>query len=589
MLNSQLCILFLNSTLQSIAAAAMLACIECSRPAEAINLYNSSFATGAGFQSNQSAASEWQWGGGNITAVKPLCRDLALQAMGNLKNGGLGHDAMRMFGEIIHEDSPLSTGALLGLTHSLEHDGDWQPSIQLLSHFINSVYRNENPRWRLVSDALALNKNDGAGTLNPREENELLANILASVMRACNYEGQHGLAVLMCSIANNSYVSAQNDWVGCSDNETVNAILSQKIVSENQQLLEAYTQSLYGLGCARLVGELLNESQHGKRIHVSRPRVRQKDLPHPESWINAFIAMGRVLEATNEIQLEASDISPETRLLFERGLGRAMEHCLDAMQPAAAVYLFDHSSAILSPKDASLAERVKTFFGMEYSSYNKEDSEAIFEKDNEINLKNLLMSDRLLAAVIKSYIKLGQSEKARSAFEDGTAHLNESALMPQSTNNALEALLDIDFDECISFLDSMDAKCVNPTTFSTIARCYAQNGIWPEIGEVYNRARRAGCISEHLGLISMQAVCKSELLDGKIVVLRKIIDDISSLVGGTSKEWINSRYWQVKRYVGFHYARVSLSIELSRMFICFFCHLFLTRCTANVPPFSALT
>jgi hypothetical protein len=57
---------------QSIAAAAMLACIECSRYAEAIDAYDV-FMSG-----NRSVASKYQWGGGDITAVKPLCRDLAL-------------------------------------------------------------------------------------------------------------------------------------------------------------------------------------------------------------------------------------------------------------------------------------------------------------------------------------------------------------------------------------------------------------------------------------------------------------------------------------------------------------------------------
>ena len=90
---------------------------------------------------DQSAASEWQWAGGDSTAVIPLRRDLALQAMGNVKKGGFGRDAMRIFGEILGEDSPLSANALLGLAHSLEHDGDWQSSIQLLKGFLDSVYR----------------------------------------------------------------------------------------------------------------------------------------------------------------------------------------------------------------------------------------------------------------------------------------------------------------------------------------------------------------------------------------------------------------------------------------------------------------
>jgi hypothetical protein len=56
----------------------------------------------------------------------------------------------------------------------------------------------------------------------------------------------------------------------------------------------------------------------------------------------------------------------------------------------------------------------------------------------------------------------------------------------------------------------------------------------------------------------MQAVCEAELVDGKIVVLRKIADDISNAIGMKTDEWISSQYWYIKRFAGFHHARVSL-------------------------------
>jgi len=537
----------------SIAAAAMIACIESSRYAEAIDAYDM-FMSGS-----QSTASEWQWGGGNITAVKPLCRDLALYAMGKMDRGGFGHDSMRMFGEIVHEDSPLSSNALLGLAYSLEHDGDWRPSIQLLRQFINRVYLKENPEWQIVSDAFDVNNNDRAtneGNLNLREQNDLLVNILASVMRVCHREGHHGLAILMSSIANNCYASELNmkdhDLFKCKDS----AILSQEVVSEHRQILEVYIQSLYGLGCMNIANDILNTSRHGKNINVSMPRgLRRKDL-HAESWINAYVAMCRVIEAIDGLKSEGFRISTEDRLLFERGLARAMDHCIDANQPAAALYLFDHASTIVARKDATLTERVKTFFGMEDSSRDKISSQAVLESSNATDLKNLHLSDPLLAAIIKANCKLGRPEAARSAFVDGTHHMDGSATMIQSTNNALEALLDIDIGECMSFLDATEVACLNPSTFTTIAKRYARNGMWPEIGEIYNRARNAGCVCEDLGLLTMRAVCASELLDGKIVALRNIVDDISSLVGMKSNEWLHSRYWGVKRSIGFHYARL---------------------------------
>ena len=54
----------------------------------------------------------------------------------------------------------------------------------------------------------------------------------------------------------------------------------------------------------------------------------------------------------------------------------------------------------------------------------------------------------------------------------------------------------------------------------------------------------------------MEAVNESELLKGKTIVLRNIAADVSTIVGIEEKEWIRSRYWEIKKYAGFHHARV---------------------------------
>jgi len=536
------------TSIQSIASAAMLACIECSRYAEAIDAYDV-FMSG-----NRSVASEYQWGGGDITAVKPMCRDLALHAMGGVKKGGLSQDAVLLFREIIHEGHPVSSNALLGLAHSMEFDGAWQSSVNFMKTFIDLVYHKENASLQVVSElGRSINAND-EDRINPMEQNNLLANILASVMRVCNSAGQHGLAMLVCSIANNSYTSQQKMKMKRHDlvkrSAIVEAAASQKIISENHHILEAFIQSLDGLGCGDYADELSNE------LHNDRSLPRQNESAHSESWINAYVAIDRVLKAMNAIRSDGTNISAESRLLFERGLSRAMERCTDSCQSAAAMELFAHASAILVKKDDSLTGKLRTFFGMEGSYGERKDIDGMIQHA-KINLKIMGgLSDPLLAAIIKAYSKLGQSQNARSAFDDGTMHSDDSTLMTQSNNNALEAILDVDIDEGLRFFDAMDAKCVNPSTFIVVARRYARNGTWPEIGEVYNRARGAGCISEELGLIAMQAVCESELLKGKITILRKIVDDVSGLVLMKGNDWIKSRYWTIRKNVGFHYARV---------------------------------
>lgn len=495
----------------SIVAAAMLACNACSRFDDTVSVYDY-FMSG-----NQSAASEWQWGGGDVTAIKPLCRDLALYAMGNDEKGGQYKRAMSLFAEILDEGHPVRSNTLLSLAHSMELDGQWQSSFNLLK----------------AIPSLEVDVSE----INTGENDNLHADILASVVRVCNSGGQHGLAILANTCCNSERMTNRNSLANYSD---------------HLQISQAILQSICGLGCGIYANELSNELQ----IDVPRWSLNN-DSSHRESWINAFVAIDRVLKVINEIRLEGNNISTPSHLLFEQGLTRAMEHCIDSGQSATALELYLHTNTFLTKRDESLTQRVKTLFGMEST---KKASEIFYL--SEINIKEMTLTDPLLATIIKAYNKL-DPRKAYSIYEDGTIHLGDSTLLSQSINNALEAMLDIDLNEGMRFFNAMDPKCVNPSTFCLVSRIYAQRGIWHKIGDVYNRARSAGCINEDLGLIAMQAVCKSELLEGKIVTLRRIVDDVCGLSLMKSNDWIKLHYWTIKRNAGFHYARVSAQYVVS--------------------------
>lgn len=543
----------------------MLACIESSRSTEALDAYNF-FTSG-----NQQTASEWQWAGGSITAAKSICRDLALRAMGGVSSGGCSRDAMLLFCEIVDEDSPLSRNALLGVMHSFEYDGDWQSSIQLLNALVDSISHKSESKWRLVRDTLELSNdyNDSNESLTKSEGKELLVEVLASSMRVCNQEGHFGLAIVLCSILNsfhtNEYGVLQNNEMAASGDATVD--LAQSLIVYHD-IFEAYAQSLYGLGCDRIVQQLLQDTTKDiNDFSFHMLRMRRKGSQVDESWRNAFVAINRVLEAKAAIELEGGLSSRDDSLLFQRGLSRAMEHCLDLNQPAAALYLFRHTSNVLIPaKDTSLADKVRTFLGVERRSGHKP-SDEIFETFEKIEMEDMQLSDSILAALIKVYTMMGRPEKARAVFIDSVPHkhdVDEKQIMTQSMNNTLEVFLEINVAECMPFLEKMHVDCLNPFTFLSIARKFSMHGAWPQVGELYNKAHSAGCISEEFGLIAMKAVSESELSHGKIKVLRNIVSDVSNLVGMNKKEWVTSNYWNIKRYAGFHYARVSLFAYIAR-------------------------
>ncbi len=540
----------------SITAAAMLACVEGARYTEAIDAFDY-FMSG-----NQSVASEWQWSGGNITAVEPICRDLALTAMGHVSRGGYSQEARRMFDVIIDEGSPLSCDGLLGLMQSLESDGNWKEAAQLLDRFVSSNFNAKGTEWRIVPNVLQLQKEgiSDNGLASDAELNDLLEKLLASAMRVCNREGHFGLAAVLCTIANKLRDGASGyvDLTTINDEDAILGIRTSNSVLESDPVFEAYTQSLYGLGCKRVAKRLINDREGADNdMIVSIPKRMTQNLPKAESWIVAAKSIDRLLEARNTIQIEPGDLCTDSSFLFERCLSRAMEYCNDSNQPTAALYLFQYAArTLLTKKDQHLADRFKSFLGMGNQA-NQNPREGIFTIDDALDFRGIELTDSILAAIISALIKMGRREQALSTFNNAMSQQGSPLLMRQSVNSIIDVLLEIDVDKCVR---SLDDKTSTPTTFITIAKYLADNGVWHEIGDLYNQARRVGCVSEELGFIAMQAVNESELVEGKIVVFRKIAEDVANTIGIDKDEWITSRYWEIKRYVGDHYARVSFSL-----------------------------
>jgi tetratricopeptide (TPR) repeat protein len=552
----------------SLAAAAMLSCIESSRSAEAIELYNYFFNS-----ENQSTASEWQWAGGNLSAAKPLFDDLLLRAMGGVSGGGFSGDAIGKFCELV-DNVPFSGNALLGLMHSIEYDGDWLSAIKLLEAFCDSHFRKRESKWRLVNEMLSLSGVDieDAHAPTKAELEDLLSKMLASTMRTCNREGFFSLSLLVSSITNSFLNEGFSDELFRPDDESmIKAISAQKLL-ESEAVRNAYVQSLYRVGLKRIV-HTMSASDDGANTPLKNTQT-QTLSPTTEALLNALATTNQLLMAIDEIQHDNTPLSDEDRILFMRGISRAMNFYMDADHPASAMHIFQYANNVLAKKRNILATKGTSYLETVRTFFDDDRSESTAGHQIFANKAHDYQSlcDPLLASVIRAYAMSGHPEEALAIFEDATSQQRHESPSPdtiQSFNIALEVLLENDIDKFMSLFQNANSDFLVPSTFLAVARSYARDGAWPEIGEVYNKARRRGCVSEELGFIAMQAVCEAELLDGKITVLRKIADDISNTVGMKTEEWISSQYWYIKRYVGFHYARVSIVITSSFVVVTF--------------------
>ena len=550
----------------SIAAAAMISCIESHRSDEAIELYDFFFNS-----ENQSTASEWQWAGGNLSAAKPLFDDLLLRAYGGSSGGGHSSDAIQKFCEMVDNNNPFSINALLGLMRCIEHDGNWQMAIKLLEAFFEMD--NKGNQLILVNEMLSLSgidEVDDAHAPTAGQLEELTAELLASTIRTCNKEGFFSLSLLLSSITH-SIIDQRfgHEMLVPDDQSTIKLIASQKLLN-NKSLHAVYTHSLSKVGLNRLANTM------SEATDAIDPRVKNKHFHSTgEAILNAFVMSNRVLIALNQVKQAKKLVSEDDKILIARGLASAMNFYLDANHPASAMHLFNYANKILTKtqnaananKTASFAETMSTFFGDDRSEPT---AASIFATNDSFDVNFLNLSDSLLAAVMKAYTMAGQPEKALAVLKDVQGDEEAASWETiQSFNCALEVLLESDVPEFMSFFEDSHSGLVMPSTFLALGRKYARECAWPELGELYNEARRRGCVSEELGLIAMQAVCEAQLDKGKILVLRKIADDISNTVGVKTTDWLSSQYWHIKRYTGFHYARVSNTRDVLFLVFCF--------------------
>ena len=78
-----------------------------------------------------------------------------------------------------------------------------------------------------------------------------------------------------------------------------------------------------------------------------------------------------------------------------------------------------------------------------------------------------------------------------------------------------------------------------------------------DVYDLYRSAHGLGCLSDDIGLMAMRAVANSDT-EGKMNSLRAVVDDTADAAGTDPIQWMESRYLNVKRAVGFNYTSLLL-------------------------------
>ena len=554
---------------QGLVAAVMQALVDCSQFGAALEIYDE-------YVSNPLlGGSEWQWGG-SYGGVHPVSRDLALCAMGEVRERGLSKKAIDIFRrQIIDERSRISLNGLIGVFKAIERDCDWLSSLDLLRLFLKEE-TNVKRTWTLVQSTYDVSPSGAATNMkdNTSIDASIHGNILGSAMNTCNAAGEYGLAILYAQLVGLAYAPEPFTFHRCQEGRQVSCLSatvlsSNSLVNKNENVLAATMVSLCGLGChdeaMRLYEATTDMLEDGTAwpnatacFQHAKGQARNTSIAGSEKaavWKCAFRDMHRLTSVMHSIEDSRDVISGEEKLLLTNALSHFMSCCTDAGQARTGLVLGEHLLAALHPhkeSTSSMASSVLSFLG-----FGREASRSRERADSGSEIPSLyLANDSLLASTLKANYAIGRHEEAIDLFFDVVeAHESESFPYVQSLNETIVTLGEGNREDAVRLFDEMEDELKTPETYTKIAEIFAAEKDWARIGGTYSSAVKSWRLSEGLALLAMQSIVEQEA-DGKIPALRAVVDDMARLEGTSQASWIKSRYWTLKRRLGWRHARL---------------------------------
>jgi len=574
----------------------------------------SSFST-----SRSNLGEEWQWGG-KRDRIDPLCRDLAMQVIGGhaivrTGSGGDGggvidvnHDnqndddsylsdnfdsysklALMLFQQSREESVTISREALLGVVEACERDKDWKSALSILRTVIEEdKIINEDkiiepwivPGSHLTiigieRDQIILNNNDGNITTVDNSSSLLeMGPFLASIMRNCNSSSNFGMALFSLRLFqlqlfssgghnNNKHQMGQKNTV---DDAFIEDSIGQTIsrVDNSQEILTACMVALCGLRChenAMRLYEIQSTDDDGHDVvnasaalvyqYASSNQKRVGTVALGNPWVSAHQHIDQLTTASKLIQKilrrnmnnkknEDTVITENQREMIEEGLARAMNSCTNAHQPELSLYLLEWmDESVLSPQ-----------YYRQSTHNNNNDNNNIHDTG--------VYKDSVTAETILARRWTRDLTGATKIFESILEKHAEDDL--DQWRKTIAAGLTVMVangrgSDAVQVFEVLDEDARSTDCYTTIGRHLQKVKDWKELIGLYRNATAKGYSSEELSLLAMTAVISTKV-DNRLRILRAIVDECASTVGLDPKRWTMTKYWQVKRKLGFFHARL---------------------------------
>lgn len=589
----------------------MQACLLCNKPEEAWKIFEETTS-----RSSNDIAGQWQWGG-ERDRIDPLLRDMAMRSAGT--STGQSGSVLEFYKQCQEEDVTISLEALVGTIRACERDGDVDGAILLFCDMLSrSSYSKQKNRGLVDGTTMMIGDiNDDMSVDNSTAKLSLpsssalqstLYELLSSTMRTCNGKSLYGTSLFCLRLFELAYDEKlrrlfQDENQAIMRNNNNNANISEQLDGEksllfilsdkelSKRLLVPSLVAYSGLECYDTVLRICEtvfevadrQKSHQQEVQLSDDVIRncrllneyvqRRKLKYGRNnslgspWSIADKELYRLMTSVDEMSSKknrSSDImtnkdrknnndddNVDYVVRLRAALARTMKVCTYANQ-------FDLSLRLLRWVDGSTNMSTTT---IQESMYDKKQS-GLKQISNVKSQSD--MAEQLLRYKDSVYAETIYAERMGGNYEMGTEMFRtlldsketELSQWKQSCSAGLEILITAGAGhDAVAIFKEMDPSAHSVRSYIVIGQFLQKEKKWDELTELYRTATEHGYMSEQLGLLAMNAVVSSTV-ENRMRVLRLLVNENAQNVGLDPISWMRSRYWHVKRAIGFNYARL---------------------------------
>ena len=547
----------------------MNACNRCNRGQDALRIYEKEFLTNERLFS----LSEWQTGG-NFENILPSCRNMALCAFRTIistaasKNDSLTkqdsqilHEkALNIYNDAIQAGAKIGKEAVESILFTCAYCGDWEAATDIMDQVIDETLQlskadSEESKSGIINDARSFFSPDITDTNNDLILPKINADIISSVMHACNSNGEHGLSLFYAFFSSllqkkknkRGLLSADGKSDDASDSLVQQLSLLQ--YDEPQNLIVEVLYSLCKLGEYVEANLLYDDS---KILFQNTPSTKNNDR---------LIYVKKELEQIEDIGIEESRESATLNVIFSHI--KSLESFLVSVTNSSQIEFNQDMKLIVSKIMESCTRLGQPMMGLKIgrrigSLKDSKKKGLIFlppsqrEAKRNMNVEPhfLLHTDILLSETIRAYEKMGLDSK--NLMEPIVNGLNSKDLKkwPKSVYQCfLISTKTNDIGTAQKMFTSLDDSTLSIQNFVLLARNLAQHEKWKDIYDLWISAKESYCISEELGLITLKAVShyQHDNDSEKFAIFGDIIWDMAQLTGMSKNDWKKSQYFLMKK------------------------------------------